>query len=248
MNIRVVTYNIHKCIGGVDRRYNLARIVDVIDHYQPDLILLQEVARFSRESSGVLQADSLGDALRLPHRIWIPNVRVQQARGYGNAILSRWPILDSDNINLTIGPKKRRSALYSRVRISLEGNADSKAHSRTFHLFNLHLGLSGIERRLQLKKLLSHDHFGRIPRTSPVVVAGDLNDVWGTLGRQVMRAAGFRGTDRKPQTFPAYAPVRPLDSLYVRGEVEIASLMSSRLALARQASDHLPLVADLTLP
>ena len=79
------------------------------------------------------------------------------------------------------------------------------------------------------------------------MVAGDLNDVWGTLGRQVMRPAGFRGTDRKPQTFPAYAPVRALDSLYVRGEIQIASLMSSRLALARQASDHLPLVADLNL-
>ena len=110
MNIRVVTYNIHKCVGGVDRRYNLARIVDVIRHYQPELVLLQEVARFSRESSGVLQADILGDALQLPHRIWIPNVRVQHARGYGNAILSRWPISDTENINLTIGPKKRRSA------------------------------------------------------------------------------------------------------------------------------------------
>lgn len=248
MNIRVVTYNIHKCIGGVDRRFDLARVVDVIDHYQPDLILLQEVARFSRESSGVLQADILGDALQLPHRIWIPNVRVQHARGYGNAILSRWPISDAHNINLTIGPKKRRSALYSKVRISMPAKSGARVQTRTFHLFNLHLGLSGIERRMQLKKLLAHAHFDRISRSSPVVVAGDLNDVWGTLGRQVMRPAGFRGTDRKPRTFPAYAPVRPLDSLYVRGEIEIASLMSSRLALARQASDHLPLVADLTLP
>ena len=101
---------------------------------------------------------------------------------------------------------------------------------------------------MQLKKLLAHDHLDRVASTTPVVVAGDLNDVWGTLGRQLMRPAGFRGTDRKPRTFPAYAPVRPLDSLYVRGEIEITSLMSSRLAIARQASDHLPLVADLSLP
>ena len=247
MNIRVVTYNVHKCVGGVDRRYNLARIVDVIRHYQPELVLLQEVARYSRESSGVLQADILGDALQLSHRIWVPNVRVQHARGYGNAILSRWPISDADNINLTIGPKKRRSALYSKVRIAMAGKGGARVQTRTLHLFNLHLGLSGIERRMQLKKLLSDAHFGQIFRTSPIVVAGDLNDVWGTLGRQVMRPAGFRGTDRKPQTFPAYAPVRALDSLYVRGEIQIASLMSSRLALARQASDHLPLVADLNL-
>ena len=51
MNIRIVTYNIHKCIGGVDRRYDLARVVGVISHYQPDLVLLQEVVRYSREST-----------------------------------------------------------------------------------------------------------------------------------------------------------------------------------------------------
>ena len=247
MNIRIVTYNIHKCIGGVDRRYDLARVVGVISHYQPDMVLLQEVVRYSRESTGVLQIDVIGDALGLFHREWIPNVRVHQSRGYGNAILSRWPLSDSDNINLTIGPKKRRGALYSRVRVPQHRRGDSGGHNRTVHLFNVHLGLSGIERRLQLKKLLTHEHFNHIAQATPVVVAGDLNDVWGTLGRQLMRPAGFRGTDRKPRTFPAYAPVRPLDSLYVRGGIEIVSLMSSRLAIARQASDHLPLVADLTL-
>ena len=247
MNIRIVTYNIHKCIGGVDRRYDLARVVDVIGYYQPDLVLLQEVVRYSRESPTVLQTDILGDALGFSHRVWIPNVRVHQARGYGNAILSHWPINDSDNINLTIGPKKRRSALYGKVRILQRQRGDTGVRSRTIHLFNAHLGLSGIERRLQLKKLLAYEQLDRVVRTTPVVVAGDLNDVWGTLGRQLMRPAGFRGTDRKPRTFPAYAPVRPLDSLYVRGEIEITSLMSSRLAIARQASDHLPLVADLTL-
>ncbi|MAF08669.1 MAG: endonuclease [Acidiferrobacteraceae bacterium] len=247
MNVRVVSYNIHKCIGGVDRRYDPSRIVDVIGHYQPDLVLLQEVVRYSRESPGMLQADVLGEALEFSHRVWIPNVRVQQSRGYGNAILSRWPIIDSDNINLTIGPKKRRSALYGKVRVPLPKNSSARTHSRTLHLFNLHLGLSGIERRLQLKKLLVHEHLDRVARATPVVVAGDLNDVWGTLGRQLMRPAGFRGTGRNPRTFPAYAPVRPLDSLYVRGEIEIDSLMSSRLAAARQASDHLPLVADLTV-
>ncbi|HCK76856.1 MAG TPA: endonuclease [Gammaproteobacteria bacterium] len=248
MNIRVVSYNIHKCIGGVDRRYDLGRVVEVIGYYQPDLVLLQEVARYGRKSTGVLQTDILGDALGLSHRVWIPNVRVQQSRGYGNAILSRWSISDSNNINLTIGPKKPRSALYSKVRIPRSPRSDTRTHSRAVHLFNLHLGLSGIERRMQLKQLLTHDYLKRVAQATPVVVAGDLNDVWGTLGRKLMRPSGFRGTDRKPRTFPAYAPVRPLDSLYVRGEIEIMSLMSSRLAIARQASDHLPLVADLSFP
>lgn len=247
MNVRVLIYNIHKGVGGVDRRYDLSRIVEVMGHYQPDITLLQEVARYSRTSTAALQADVLGEALGLAHRVWIPNVRVGHSRGYGNAILSRWPITDSHNINLTIGPKKRRSALYGRVRVPLTETHTERTHSRTVHLFNLHLGLSGIERRMQLNKLLTHEGLSRIAPTTPVVVAGDLNDVWGTLGRQIMRPAGFRGTRRKARTFPAYAPVRSLDSLYVRGEITIDSLTPSRLAMARQASDHLPLVADLNL-
>ena len=68
MSIRIVTYNIHKCIGGVDRRYDLARVVGVISHYQPDLVLLQEVVRYSRESTGVLQIGVIGDTVVLLHR------------------------------------------------------------------------------------------------------------------------------------------------------------------------------------
>jgi endonuclease/exonuclease/phosphatase family metal-dependent hydrolase len=177
----------------------------------------------------------------------VANVKARTGHGYGNAILSRWPLLDSDNIDLTIGPKKRRGALHARARVSLDDNAPGEARSRTLHLFNLHLGLSGIERRMQLKKMLGHSTFARIADDTPTLVAGDLNDIWGTLGRQVMHPAGFFGTGRMPRTFPAYAPVRPLDSLYVRGALEIDSLLPSRLSLARQASDHLPLIADLRL-
>lgn len=244
--MRVLIYNIHKCVGGVDRRYDLSRVVDVINHYQPDVALLQEVVRHSVVASNSLQADILAEAMGLSHRIWIPNVRPSEARGYGNAIFSRWPILDTENIDLTVGPKKRRSALYAKVRTQVSSAADGQPHTRTVHFFNLHLGLSGIERKMQLRKLLASDRLAHLSATSCVLVAGDMNDVWGSLGRQVMKPAGFRGTQRKPKTFPAYAPVRPLDSVYVRGALRIESLTPSRLALARQASDHLPLIAEVS--
>ena len=43
MHFRLLTYNIHKGIGGVDRRYCPERIVETIEHYAPDIALLQEV-------------------------------------------------------------------------------------------------------------------------------------------------------------------------------------------------------------
>ena len=43
MRPRLLTWNIHKGIGGIDRRYRPDRIVEVIRHYEPDVVLLQEV-------------------------------------------------------------------------------------------------------------------------------------------------------------------------------------------------------------
>ncbi len=247
MKIRVVTYNVHKCLGGVDRRYDPVRVAEVICHYQPDIVLLQEVGYRARGSTRDRQVDVLAELVDLPHRLWLPNVRLRSGGAYGNAILSRWVLHDQENLNLTIPPKKRRSALHARLRLVVKDGHEDDGRTRTLHLFNMHLGLSGIERRMQLRRFIASARFRRVARDTPALVAGDLNDIWGTLGRKVLGPAGFRGSRQTPKTFPAYAPVRPLDGVYVRGNVQLEYLMASRLKLARQASDHLPLVAELTL-
>ena len=48
--VRILSYNIHKGIGGRDRRYRLERIIEVIEEQNPDLICLQEVDRNVRRS------------------------------------------------------------------------------------------------------------------------------------------------------------------------------------------------------
>jgi endonuclease/exonuclease/phosphatase family metal-dependent hydrolase len=78
-------------------------------------------------------------------------------------------------------------------------------------------------------------------------MGGDFNDVWGTLGRKLIQPAGFQTAARIMATFPAYAPMRALDGIYVRGDLEMIHLDRSRLALGRTASDHLPLLAELEL-
>ncbi len=247
MEIRIITYNIHKCIGGVDRRYAPERIAAVVAHYGPDVVLLQEVANRSPRSGGDRQVDLLGTMLGFQHRAWFPNVRLRGGGEYGNAVLSRWRLTASENVDLTIPPKKRRSVVHVRVRVPVGSQNPGRPRSRTIHLFNKHLGLSGIERRLQLKKLLSSPSVSAMGERIPLVIAGDLNDIWGTLGRMVLKPAGFRGSRGTIRTFPAYAAARPLDGLYVKGDLELVKLMPSRLKLARQASDHLPLVADVQL-
>lgn len=242
MNLRILTYNIHKCIGGVDRRYDPQRICEVIGHYKPDVVLLQEVDNQAKRSLHHRQVDVLGDVLGYAHRTWFPNVTLRRGGAYGNAILSRFPLTETRNIDLTVGRRKRRSVLHARYRVRFPG----ERRTRTVHVFNMHLGLSGRERKIQLSRFLDSDPFKGFHARTPVIVAGDLNDVWSSLGT-LLAPSGFRGMATPLRTFPSYAPVRALDAVYVRGDVAMTRVQRSRLALAKRASDHLPLIADLML-
>jgi endonuclease/exonuclease/phosphatase family metal-dependent hydrolase len=240
MRVRVLSYNIHKCIGGVDRRYQPARIVDAVAHYEPDLVLLQEVDAGARRSNGDRQVDLLGDALGYPHRTWFPNVTVRGGGEYGNAILSRWPLVASSNIDLTVGRRKRRSVLHREIRIRHD------EVDRVVHIFNMHLGLSQPERRTQLATFLACHPFAGLHHDTPVIIGGDFNDVYGRLARLLV-PSGFRSTERPPRTFPAWAPMRALDSIYVRGQVQLLGVHRGETDLSRRASDHRPLFADVVV-
>ncbi len=241
MQLRLVTYNIHKGIGGVDRAYRLDRITEAIQHCLPDVVLLQEVDDGVPRSHHHRQVDLLGDALQLPHRAFQANVRLKQGH-YGNAILSRYPLADVHDLDLTIPLKKRRRALVAHCRLK------DDSHSRTLLLFNVHLGLAGFERTIQLKRILASHTLTHTRHDTAVVVAGDYNDVWGTLGRRLMEPAGFQAACLRRRTFPAVLPMRALDRVYYRGLLHVDHSFASRTRVARHASDHLPLVVDFRFP
>ncbi len=234
--LRLVTYNIHKGIGGVDRRYRLARIVDVLAHLEPDIAFLQEVDDGVPRSRRDRQVELLAEATGLRHYAYQRNVRLRQGH-YGNAILSRFPLSDIVHCNLTIPLKKPRRALLCHVRVPI-----GSSHRRIV-LANAHLGLAGFERTIQVKRLLKSAMLARAHRTTPVVVGGDFNDVWGTLGGKLLEPAGFCSAGKQVKTFPAFYPMRPLDRLFFRGAMELDHAYASRSRLASEASDHLPLVA-----
>lgn len=243
LTVRVLCWNVHKCVGGIDRRYDPARTAAVIAAAQPDVVLLQEVAQNGAWYRGERQVDVLGDALGLPHRSYHVNVRFGPRRGeYGNAILSRAPIVAHSNFDLTVGARKPRSVLHAELRL------DAGGRSRTLHAFNMHLGLSEAERCEQLVRFLQLHPLRGVHADTPVVVAGDFNDVYGTLGQRLLAPEGFRGPQKPLRTFPAWAPVRALDTFWVRGEVDVVDLARAQGRGIRTASDHVPLLATLRVP
>lgn len=240
MKFRVLCWNIHKGVGGVDRRYRLERVIDLIREAEPDVTLLQEVAEGWPPARFEVQADELRDALELEHMVFGPEHRFKKG-GYGNAILSRWPLSDTSHVDLTVGWRKKRGALVSRIHVREGG------HSRSLVLCNLHLGLAGSERGIQLERFLDCGPITSLRTATPVIVGGDLNDLWGSLGPKFLAPAGFARAGTLTNTFPAAMPVRPLDGIFVRGEVSVERCRAVRSKLAQVASDHLPLVADLKL-
>lgn len=252
MKLKVLSYNIHKCIGGVDRRYEPSRVIDVIGKLEPDVVMLQEVDAGVPRSNGDRQAELIAKHLGHNYLTWFPNVDVRGGGQYGNAILSRYPITESTNIDLSIRWKKKRSVLHAVMRVRHDDI------DRTVHVFNMHLGLARYERKLQLQMFLDSHPFAGLHSDTPVVVGGDLNDVYGGLGT-LLQPSGFRGPGtepsspsngsvlKRPLTFPAWGPLRALDAIFVRGSLDYLQLARCDSDLARRASDHRPLIAEVRL-
>jgi len=236
--LRTVTWNIHKGIGGLDRRYRLERIAVVLEAIDADLVLLQEVDEGAPRSRRDRQVDRLGDTLGLAHRAFHANHHLKEGR-YGNALLSRWPLEQVENIDLTVPLKKRRGSLHARLTV-----VDGARRARLW-VHNVHLGLAGFERKMQLRKIFEWQHRHRCPHDTTVLIGGDLNDVWGTLGPQVLEPEGFSGLATRPYTFPAARPLRPLDAMFVKGPARITRGRIWTKSPAEVASDHLPLVVSL---
>jgi len=239
-NLRLLTYNIHKGIGGIDRRYQIQRVIDTVEHYHPDIVFLQEVDEGVPRSHLDRQVDTIGNSLGFDHRAFQANVKLTKGH-YGNAILSRFPMRQVWDIDLTVPLKKRRRALVAKAHVCVDG------HDRVVVLSNVHLGLAGYERGIQLKRLIASQPLLHARRDTPALIAGDFNDVWGSLGKRFLLPHGFQNASGKSRTFPAFRPMRSLDSIYFRGGLTLTSAFVGHTALARQASDHLPLIADFEL-
>jgi endonuclease/exonuclease/phosphatase family metal-dependent hydrolase len=236
--MRLLTYNIHKGVGGSDRRYSLNRIVRVIAEADPDLVCLQEVDRNCRRSHYHDQPALLARELNAAAHLFQLNVRHREG-GYGNLILSRWSFRSEFHVSLRLRRRKPRGAQL--VVVDTPDGA--------LHLINWHLGLAEKERRWQAAHLLGHPLFQQSAHL-PTLVVGDFNDWRNCLGRHRFAAHAFHQATspvRRFRSFPAFMAVASLDKVFYRGGVHVRRAHTVRSRLARRASDHLPLVVDFDL-
>ncbi|HBD12348.1 MAG TPA: endonuclease [Porticoccaceae bacterium] len=247
MKLRIITYNIHRAIG-LDRRFQPDRIIKILADHQADIVLLQEVDEGAPRSKEQDMAREIAEALDFPHYAAGHNVSLRKGR-YGNATLSRFPIVRERNIDLTVDGRKRRGCQHTAIEI------DNEKQSHRLEIFNLHLGLSPLERQRQSGILMRSREFTDIDEHAACIVGGDFNDWLSRLRALYVEGMSLHcATDsetrirtRPIKTYPSFAPRGGLDRIYYRGGLRLQSAFACRHQVARVASDHLPVIADFEL-
>tara|TARA_R110002124_G_scaffold95366_1_gene239604 strand:+ start:7995 stop:8723 length:729 start_codon:yes stop_codon:yes gene_type:complete len=226
--LRVATWNIHRGVGR-DGRVDIERIAAVLQEISADIIGLQEVGFWSGEHLNVLEyfATITGAAP-------IEGITLENELGhYGNAVLTRLPVHSMRQHDFSISGREPRGAIDLKLKLG-----------RTCIRFvSTHLGLRPAERRYQVQYLLKlFEEEG----CALDVLLGDLNE-WFLFGRPLRRLHRCFGAQLAPATFPSGRPLFALDRLWTRPRAAVKRLRVHSSPLARVASDHLPLLADLEL-
>ena len=226
--IRVATYNIHAAIGA-DRRRDLERIAAVIEEIGPDVIGLQEVE--SRASRG-----GSDQAMRLAAMLGMACVEgpmmLEGPGWYGNAILSRLPVLAEQRLRFPAHSGEPRGAV---------GVVVEDPQGGRWRLINTHLDLWSRSRLRQVQSLarLLENAGGE-----PWILLGDLNE-WRPRAPALVSLRRLGQVPPAPASFPSRWPLFALDRMVLRHCRLEGPLRRHLTELSRRASDHLPVVAEV---
>ena len=239
MQIRVATYNIHKC-RGLDRRVRPARIVDVLREIDADIVALQEVLSLEGAAREKDQARFISEELEMTCAVG--GTRIHKGAQYGNVVLSRLPLLETRNYDISVRGREQRGCL--RADISANG-------SGLLHVFNVHLGTAFIERRHQGRKLVNAAILNNEELIGARIMLGDFNEWTRGLTTRLLAShltsADIRAHLQRSRTYPGVLPFLHLDHIYFDDSLDLEKISLHRSRSSLVASDHLPLVADFQI-
>lgn len=244
--LRIATFNIHKGYTHFNARFALHLQREMLRKLQADVIFLQEVQEMhAQHASRFLTLATSGQMEFLADAVW-PDYAygknsVYPAGHHGNALLSKFPIIRSNNQDISAHSSEQRGMLHSEINIP---NWDLSLHT-----ICLHLGLFAKWRRQQLQAVSAYIQ-KHVPANSPLIIAGDFND-WGmrtsrNFADQLALKEVFEHRTGKPaRSFPSWLPMLRLDRIYVRGfNISHVDVHSGPQFV--KISDHAILTATLT--
>ena len=230
-SMKIVTYNIHKA-QGMDRKVSLKRIAEVLSDIKADIVALQEVFGLCDTHEG--QVEKLAEHLGLQPAFGC--TRHHSGRPYGNAILTRYPIIQYHEMDISLARRERRGCI----------RADLKTPKGTLHVFNIHMGTSYFERRRQVRAFISSRELLE-NLSGPRVLVGDFNEWIRGLTTRVLsekfESLNMQLHVQRKRSYPGILPMLHLDHIYFERPLHIEKAELIRTKLSTVASDHLPLAA-----
>lgn len=240
---RVMTYNAHSCLG-IDGKLSPRRIARVISRLNPDVVALQELDVGRHRTQNTDQAKIIAECLHMNYHFH-PAIQVEE-EAYGDCILSRLPmrLVRSGTLPRLQDASRRepRGAVWAAVEVG----------GRTIHVVNTHLGLNARERLLQIQALLGDGWLGQIDPSEPLILCGDFNasprsSVW-KLCSQRYRDVQTALSQHSPHcTWFSHCPFVRIDHIFVSPPLRVIRVDVGGDYLCRVASDHRPLLAELSL-
>lgn len=238
--LRVATYNVHKC-RGMDGRIRPDRIVQVLSEIDADIVALQEVV--CREGAQREHHQARYVAEELGFHAELGETRRHRGGAYGNVLLSRFPIHNARNHDISIRGRERRGCLRADVHLGEDA---------WLQVFNLHLGTAFFERRLQAQSLFRQKVFSERHLSGRRIILGDFNEWTRGLASRLFHAhfesANTTMIPGRALTYPGVLPLLPLDHIYFDRGLQLGGVTIHRSRMALMASDHLPVVAEFHLP
>lgn len=236
LRLKILSYNIHHG-EGVDGRLDLERIAGVIRAADPDLVALQEVDRNTVRTGKVDQPAELA-RLTGRHVAFGDNIPYQGGE-YGNAVLSRWPIVRLENLRLpSLDHGEQRGVLEVEVR------PPGSAQAVILLCTHLDARRAGTERIASAKAI---NLLASKRGTLPMILAGDLNDTT-TSATLTELATTWKNTNGKvTPTSPAKTPLRQIDFVLTLAQ-HPWNVAEVRVIDEALASDHRPIMATVELP
>ena len=245
--LTVMTVNIHKGFTSFNRKFILPELRDAVRKVGADVVFMQEVLGTHEEHGKKIEdwpdaphyeflADSIWPQFAYGRNMVYPKGH------HGNAIMSKFPILEYQNHDVSIAGPEKRGLLHCVLKVDgfVEG----------VHVICVHLGLAESHRQQQLALLCEITHT-EVPADAPLIVAGDFND-WRRRANDILwndanlREVFVHAYGEPAKTFPSMFPLLSLDRIYVRNCSVHLPVVLPRRPWSR-LSDHAPLAAEITL-
>ena len=243
--LKILSYNIHKGFNSSNLKFTLKKLKESIESVQADIVFLQEVVghhevhkKRVKEWPLVSQFEYLADHI-WPHFAYGKNA-VYPHGHHGNAILSKYPISQWENIDISTNRLENRGLLHVEVH--------PWENQPALHLICLHLSLFESGRQAQLRNLCDRIA-AHIPPESPLIVAGDFND-WREKASLVLKKElhldelFLQLSGQHAKTFPSWMPALRLDRIYTRFFQPLSSQILTQ-GVWSTLSDHAALFGEL---